>query len=106
MKEFREAIDGKKTRLDKGVDTRFIVDSIRDKEKRSGSKISNYLIEKLIRKPSEFARTALEAVDYRMKLFGAKDKKVESPFGLLNSVLKMPSVEAIRANFYYKKMAV
>jgi hypothetical protein len=106
VKECRDAIDGKKTRLDEGVDTRFIVDSIRDKEKRSGSKISNYLLEKLIRKPSEFARTALEAVNHRMKLMGTKDKKVESPFGLLNSVLKMPSVEAIRANFYYKKRAV
>ena len=106
VRECRDAIDGKKTRLDTGVDTRFIVDSIRDKEKRSKTKISNYLLEKLIRKPSEFARTALEAVDHRMKLFGTKDKKVESPFGLLNSVLKMPSVEAIRANFYYKKRAV
>ncbi len=106
VREYRDAIDGKKTRLDKGADTRFTVDSIRDKERRSKTKISNYLLEKLIRKPSEFARTALEAVDHRMKLFGTKDKKVESPFGLLNSVLKMPSVEAIRANFYYKKRAV
>ena len=105
VKEYREAIDGKKTRLDKGSDTKFIVDSIRDKERRSKTKISNYLLEKVIRKPSHFTRTALEAVDYRMKLFGAKDKKIESPFGLLNSVLKMPSVEAIRANFYYKKKA-
>jgi hypothetical protein len=106
VKEYRKSIDGKNTRLDAGIDTKYIVDSIRDKERRSGTKISNYLLEKLIRKPSEFARTALEAVDHRMKLFGTKDKKVESPFGLLNSVMKMPSVEAIRANFYYKKRAV
>ena len=106
VKEYRDAIDGKKTRLDKGADTKFIVDSIRDKERRSKTKISNYLLEKIIRKPAHFARTALEAVDYRMKLFGAKDKKVESPFGLLNSVLKMPSVEAIRASFFYKNRAV
>ena len=106
VKEFRDAIDGKKTRLDKGADTRFIVDSIRDKERRSKTKISNYLLEKLIRKPSHFVRTALQAVDYRMRLLGTKDKKVESPFGLLNSVLKMPSIEAIRANFFYKNRAV
>ena len=106
VKECRDAIDGKRTRLDKGVDTRFIVDSIRDKERRSKTKISNYLLEKIIRKPSHFVRTAFEAVDYRMKLFGTKDKKVESPFGFLNSVLKMPSVEAIRASFFYKNRAI
>ena len=36
-------------------------------------------LRRLFAKPAHFARTALEAVDYRMKLFGAKDKKVESP---------------------------
>lgn len=102
VKEFRDAIDGKRTRLNQGEDTKFIVDAVRDKEQRSKTKISDYLLEKLIRKPAHFARVALEAVDYRMKLSSAKDKKVESPFGLLNSVLKMPSIEAIRANFYYK----
>jgi hypothetical protein len=107
-KEMRKAIDGEKTRLDDGLDTKYIVDSIRDKERKFGVQIKEHLLDKCLRKSADFVRVALDAVDYRLKLDGIKQndpkhKKIDNPFGLLGYILKMPSVEAIRARFWGRK---
>ena len=107
-KEMRKAISGEKTRLDDGVDTKYIVDSIRDKERKFGVEMNQYLLDKCLRKPADFVRTALDAVDYRLKLDGIKQndsnhKKIDNPFGLLGYILKMPLINAIRAKFWGRK---
>nr|VFK44848.1 MAG: hypothetical protein BECKSD772F_GA0070984_11984 [Candidatus Kentron sp. SD] len=109
-KEMRKALNGEKTRLDDGEDTKYIVDSIREKELRFGVQIKEYLINNCLRKPAHFVRVALDAVDYRLKLDGIKQhdpkhKKIENPFGLLGSILKMSSVEEIKAKFWGRKCA-
>jgi predicted transcriptional regulator len=107
-KEMRKAISGEKTRLDDGVDTKYIVDSIRDKELKFGVEMKHYLLDKCLRKSADFVRTALDAVDFRLKLDGIKQndsnhKIIDNPFGLLAYILKMPSVAAIRSKFWGRK---
>ncbi|MDN3508723.1 MAG: hypothetical protein P0S93_01645 [Candidatus Neptunochlamydia sp.] len=107
-KEMRKAISGEKTRLDDGVDAKYIVESTRDKEQKFGVEMKQYLLDQCLRKSANFVRTALDAVDFRLKLDGVKQhdskhKKIDNPFGLLAYILKMPSVSAVRVKFWGRK---
>jgi len=74
-KLFRSSIDGQKTRLDDGMDTRDIIDKMRRLEKDTGEKIEEKTLIKLMRYSTHMLKRALEAVEYRMKGVTPKDRQ-------------------------------
>ena len=74
-KLFRAALDGNKTRLDDGADTRDIVDKMRQLEKDTGQKIDEKTLLEIMRHSTHMLKRALEAVEYRMKGITPKDNR-------------------------------
>lgn len=74
-KLFRSSIDGQKTKLDDGMDTRDIIEKMRQLEKDTGEKIEEKTLLKLMRYSTHMLKRALEAVEYRMKGVTPKDRQ-------------------------------
>ena len=74
---FRAALDGQKTRLDDGADTRDIIDKMRQLEKDTGQPINEKTLLKIMRNSTHMLKRALEAVEYRMKGITPKDRHEE-----------------------------
>lgn len=74
-KLFRSSIDGQKTKLDDGMDTRDIIDKMQQFEKDTGEKIEEKTLLKLMRYSTHMLKRALEAVEYRMKGVTPKDRQ-------------------------------
>ena len=73
----RSAVDGNKTRLDEGADTREIVEKMRQLEKETKQKISEKNLERFMIHPTHLLKRSLEAVEYRMKGITPKDKNLK-----------------------------
>ena len=76
-KLFRAALDGQRTRLDDGADTRDIVDKMRQLEKDTDQKIDEKTLNKIMSNSTHMLKRALEAVEYRMKGITPKDRQGE-----------------------------
>ena len=71
-KEFRDAIDGKKSRMTEGVDTNIVVQGISHLEKKTGEKVSEKTLERFMYHRTQNFKAAIEAICYRMGLDRAK----------------------------------
>jgi len=76
-KLFRSALDGNKTRLDDGVDSKDIIDKMTAFERSTGQKIDKKTLTRLMGYPTHLLKRALEGVEYRINGTLPKDKAPE-----------------------------
>ena len=77
--EYRDAMDGKETRLKNGIDTSINVEQMQKMENMTKERISERKLERMVRYGTERMKSALNAVGYRMSLGkgGLPDDKKE-----------------------------
>jgi len=80
-KMVRSALDGNKTILDNGIDTRDILDKMTAFERSTDQKIDEKTLSRLMCYPTHLLKRALEGVDYRMNGTLPKDKPSEEKKG-------------------------
>lgn len=76
-KLFRSALDGNKTRLDEGVDSKDIIDKMTAFERSTDQKIDEKTLTRLMHYPTHLLKRALEGVEYRINGTLPKDKPIE-----------------------------
>lgn len=67
-KEYRDASDGKKSRVNDGVDSSVIVQGISKMERETGEKVSEKTLERMLYHGNQKLKTAIDTIAYRMDL--------------------------------------
>ena len=102
--EYRDAADGKQSKLMDGVDSGVIVQSISKLERETQEIIPENLLERLVRHKTQKLKAALDSICYRMSLGKAelpRDKTADDEDS--NHQKAQPIYEMVKINLHTKK---